>query len=964
MWAELSSRPSVRTALLLSAVVLVLHQLAHRAFLIDDSAICFTFARNIAAGEGVVPWPGGERIEAFSDPSWVALLTLFQLVGLDGFTVAKPLAILFGLLTLPLVWRIARLAMPEDDGPAPALAPVFLALSSQYAIWSASGLENPLFAFALALAIERTVTEAKWGGFAGSALAWLLLAWTRPEGVAYAAIGGFWFLVTLLRARKSLRPVLGWLLVFWVPSLVLEGLRYWYFAWPLPQTFYAKIGTRSTFPLDWNQRGWGQLREWAGRLWQGWFFPVYVLGATGRRRVTWIALALVGLSLVFPPTGPLMLLPIWPASPPPMWVFQIRVVVIVAVFALLPFADLGRPGWEARALCWHTAAMGVLFCVIANGDWMGGYRWMSLYVPSLAVLFPVGLKEVVDAVRARFEPGQEGWGSAAWLVAALGIGVWIPPNLNQTKDHLYFNGDETAIRMMMRADYTDWVRRRTFYEGVVNNLEMDQGGTIWERPDYVEVDMAGLVDLPMAHHNYGQRPFIEQYVFGEHEPTFAHVHGWWAAYSAFRTYPKWDDYFPLPANRDLPPAPVWHDGMWANRKLLFAPSWSSAGPSHAERLVGFDQGVQLHGLVVPTSAWPSGGDGYFEVGLSSPPRPPDQDLAVVAFLSRDGKLVASWDLPLGAGLLGMDLWKADEVYVGKFALPVPEGLEPGTYDLGLVVFGADGSVLPAGGALGDQPMDPAFAFGGRTSAPVLANGELRLPNAVLIGDRAAVDRLAAQSIDDAAALARDGKCEDAEQKWILAKRYRPRDWSWHDEQKPAVARNLADCWARTAEGAGDDAPARLAEAHRWDPHSPELARVGAPVGDELWQRGLDARARGDDQATFDTFGALLRFQPWRSWARRYTEEARDRVLKLDTTTLYDPAIKMGKEVPEGFEMHGPITRWNKPPPGRPGGPPNGPPPNGPMRPMGPPGGPNGPDFLFGPPPQDPPPDQAPTEDHP
>src|SRR5262245_32153596 len=141
MWVDLRlARPVERLVLVGCAVLLVAHQLLHRAFLIDDAAICFSFARNIANGEGVVPWPGGERIEGYSDPTWVAILALFQWIGLDGFTAAKPLAVVFGLLTLPIVWRTARLALPDtEEARATALfAPVLLALSAQYAIWSAS----------------------------------------------------------------------------------------------------------------------------------------------------------------------------------------------------------------------------------------------------------------------------------------------------------------------------------------------------------------------------------------------------------------------------------------------------------------------------------------------------------------------------------------------------------------------------------------------------------------------------------------------------------------------------------------------------------------------------------------------------------------------------------------------------------------------------------------------------------
>jgi hypothetical protein len=380
MWSELGRRPAHLVVLVLCALGIALHQALEGHWFIDDAAICFSYARNIAAGEGVVPWPGAERIEGVSDPTWVALLVLFQLVGLDGFTVAKPLGVLFAVACLPIVYRTARLAMPDHDGPAPLFAPIALALSAQFAIWSASGLENSLWCFLLAAAIHATVLDARSGRFARSASLYLLLAWTRPEGMLYAAVGGGWFLLATKRAGHPVaRPVLGWLALFWIPTALLEAARLAYFAWPLPNTFYAKVGTRDTVPFAWNARGWLQAREYAERLWQGYYLPVYavaLLGVDGRRaRVALGLFGLVGLTLLWPAPDALQALWFWPDLPagPRPWLFA-RAALYVATGLLLPLAAIGRPGWEPRVLCFSSAVLAVLFSIYAGGDWMGAIR--------------------------------------------------------------------------------------------------------------------------------------------------------------------------------------------------------------------------------------------------------------------------------------------------------------------------------------------------------------------------------------------------------------------------------------------------------------------------------------------------------------------------------------------------------------------------------------------------------------
>ena len=69
-------------------------------------------------------------------------------------------------------------------------------------------------------------------------------------------------------------------------------------------------------------------------------------------------------------------------------------------------------------------------------------------------------------------------------------------------------------------------------------------------------------------------------------------------------------------------------------------------------------------------------------------------------------------------------------------------------------------------------------------------------------------------------------------------------------------------------------------AHHWDHRSPALAEIGGPVAERLYQEGLAARASQDWQLAFDRFSAALRVEPFRAWARRYAEEARDHRLGL------------------------------------------------------------------------------------
>jgi len=864
------SRPWYRRHLAFLAVCAVLatvHQLARWGWYIDDAAISFAYARNWAEGHGLVAVPGAERIEGYSNPTWVLLLALWELVGLDGFTTGKPMALAFSLLTLPVVYRLAQRALPgREDGVGPLLAPLLLACNAQFAIWSMSALENSLFGFLVALGAERVLAEieaAREGRRAWplSALVFLALAWTRPEGLLYAAVGGAWYGVLSLHARRGLWPVVGWVAAFWGPHLLLLGLRLWYFAWPFPNTYYAKVGVQGSYPWNWNARGWNQARQWAHRAWQGWFFPVYVFGLVGTRgwrsMAGGVALLVVGASLLVPGPSWLQAWDVWPdLSASDRWL-QTRIALFAAVAVGLPLLPLGTRGGGARGLVAHLAATSLFFAVYANGDWMGAFRWMSLMAPTTAVLFAVGATELAERA------GGTRWRAEGWLIVAVLVGAWLPPNVRQTLDHVEHNKNETPFMVRRRGAYTTSVARRTFHEEPVVNLEMDQGAHMWWFPAYQEVDMAGLIDIPMARHRFDQRPFIYEYVLQERQPTFAHVHGSWAKISRFRSYDAWHRrYVMLPPypDGDLPP----HDGVWARRDLFARPAGTDTTV-----LASFPERVDLVDVAVPATAWAAGHPAFVEVAIRSPKRKHTAPVRLVAFLAGQGQL-HTWDLSLGYdGWFPQTAWRDDEAFVGRYAVTVPKGLPPGTYDLGFVVLGPDGRVWPAGGPGGSLFVDASVTV----DAPRFAKGEVRLPQRIRVVATREEDG-AEPSWQHTLELAAQGACAEAEAAWIRTKRHRPIDGRWHGSLAPHAHRALATCWAQRADGSSDPVH-DLARAHRWDWEAPALAEAGEPVGERLWSEGMAARARGDSETAYARFRDVLSFQPWRSWARRYAEEARD-----------------------------------------------------------------------------------------
>jgi hypothetical protein len=886
---------------------------------VDDAAISFTYARNLADGEGLVAQPGGERVEGYSNPLWVLLLSLWELVGIDGFVSSKIMGVLFGVLTVPLVWAIARWSRPDRDEAVPLLAAFALAANAQFAIWNTSGLENSLFSLLLAGGTWRIIVETRTRGFPWSALLFLGVSLTRPEGILHAAAGGFAAMVFALRDGRGLRPALRWLVVFFLPFGFYYALRVQYFAWFFPNTYYAKLGHALASPFDWNAPGWRYVRNYAGLsfaahsqgpgLGQGYLLPIYLAGALGAAsRRGWIALALagaLGALLLFP--GPPELA-WWPTFDPGerlarwglladagSWLV-VRVCLLVVFAVTVPLLAAGRAGGRALALCWALAAISVVFAVRSRGDWMNGYRWLSLLCVPASVLFAAGVGELRDWVRRRLPPHDRRARLAGAAVAVTLTALFVVP---QVRHLCWFtqHAPVSAYGTKRRVDYLRHLMDTLHLERAVL-LDIDMGAHLfWSRADLV--DLGGLIDVPIAHHHFDEA-FVREYVFRERRPDFAHVHGSWAKESHIPDHPEWSaEYVALPGY--LSGTRGVHTGNHVRRDLLVRPRWEGAAGRH----VAFRNGATLAGWEIPGLPAAPGLDLAVTVGLAQRSLPGDaaaRAYQVEIFLADADGVVARRIVAPGYGWLPPSEWREGEVFHGHFTLRLRTDVPPGAYDLGFLLRDARGRVIPAivpprSGRI--QPRGPVVG-GARGVPPRVEAGEVRFPRAVaVVSFEEAMDRNRANF---AALEKRAAKlnCTKAEAGWLRIRRRMVQKTSWLDREGPAARRALAECWARRAMAPVDreEQIAWLARAREFDHRAPSVQEASKPLAGALFAEGkiaLDAarslgRAShgGSAQGTrgvsspeseaweeaYHLFSAALRVDPSLSWARRYAEEAR------------------------------------------------------------------------------------------
>ena len=505
--------------IVLVLVFLALYTVVGTRFTIEDAGMSFAYARNLADGHGLVAYPGGAHVEGYSNPLWTFLLSGFALLGGSPRTAALGLGAVFGALSLPLGYWVTVRARP-GAGEVALLASALLAGSSQFVIWSASGLETSLFVFLLPAGLALPL---RW-----SWIPLALLAMTRPEGIVY---GVLLFVATRGTRSGEWRPALRWLACFLLPLLVFEVWRLAYFAWPLPNTYYAKLGGESGFePWSWDAKGWSYIAGWFQDHSAWLVLPAVPLAITGLRgRRAWAAggaTAVLGI-LVLVDSDRFGAAHIWE---------PLRTLAIGAVALVVPlFAHRGE-GVSTRRTLWLWAAFAVFFALYAGGDWMRAHRWFAFLIPSLVILVAVGLSELAGALR----PGR--W--VLRLGAAGTVLVWAVSEA--TLIAVFLQDPEITI---------DDVRKRVrYFEGVRQQLRMghvvladvDMGAPLfysgWEVVDY-----AGLAD-PVFGHNQDYEPtLVTTYLLGERRPDFIHIHAGWARRTGLTALPAFrEGYLPIP----------------------------------------------------------------------------------------------------------------------------------------------------------------------------------------------------------------------------------------------------------------------------------------------------------------------------------------------------------------------------------------------------------------------------------
>ncbi|OGK05923.1 MAG: hypothetical protein A2W80_17545 [Candidatus Riflebacteria bacterium GWC2_50_8] len=214
---------------------------------IDDANIFFTYSHNLAAGKGIVYANNPEPVEGFTSLAWMLICALLFAAGFSETAVLIVSVLLLVGTHAYITGLIGRIASANGRSSLPyQLAYVFfIILSAPYMTWMTITLmDTCLWGLVVAIIAGSILSPPE------RASQWLLPSMVivaapvvRPESMLVVpfALSLLWRYGVRISDDTCLRATRSLFVAFLAIMAVLTGFRLWYFGYPLPNTYYAKV---------------------------------------------------------------------------------------------------------------------------------------------------------------------------------------------------------------------------------------------------------------------------------------------------------------------------------------------------------------------------------------------------------------------------------------------------------------------------------------------------------------------------------------------------------------------------------------------------------------------------------------------------------------------------------------------------------------------------------------------------
>lgn len=240
-------------------------------FIQDDAYISFRYIQNFISGNGLV-FNIGEKVEGYTNLLWVLILSIFAFLKFNVENVAQILSVAFGIVVLFVTYKISDIIEIKNDmlitkkskydskpqGSVKYLdfiPLVLLIFTASYIFWSVSGMESTMFIsfclFGIYYYIKNRNTDIVNYKFS---IFLVLATLTRPEGLYFFGLIIIHKVMIAFRQNKSSainsifsKNNLITYALYIVPIIFYFLLRYLYYGYLLPNTYYAKTGLSSAY---------------------------------------------------------------------------------------------------------------------------------------------------------------------------------------------------------------------------------------------------------------------------------------------------------------------------------------------------------------------------------------------------------------------------------------------------------------------------------------------------------------------------------------------------------------------------------------------------------------------------------------------------------------------------------------------------------------------------------------------
>lgn len=213
-------------------------------WLFDDAMISMRYARNAAAGVGLV-WNPSEYVEGYTNFLWTICMALVHLLPIPSSKTALVILLINLALAIATLIVIVRLITVFNGGTFVTIATlVSYIINRNIMTWAIDGLETTLLTFLLLFSIYRLIQDVNNGqSTLTTNLLIALLSLVRTDAIIYSAL---LYLISILLHKKKRVQLFYTGLSLCLPLSHLL-FRWFYYHDLIPNTAYLKV-------FNWEQR--------------------------------------------------------------------------------------------------------------------------------------------------------------------------------------------------------------------------------------------------------------------------------------------------------------------------------------------------------------------------------------------------------------------------------------------------------------------------------------------------------------------------------------------------------------------------------------------------------------------------------------------------------------------------------------------------------------------------------------